>query len=115
MPLQPLSVTLSDGQKIDVLKRFRKKYGDELATVEASVTEILTSIAEAEFMVQYVGEQPEVKDLRARKAELEQFEQRRQYLGKLIERLDGVIPQQPEVHASLAGSSAAGPAARRRY
>ena len=36
MPAQPLAVTLSDGQKIDVLKRFRKKYGDELGLLDAS-------------------------------------------------------------------------------
>jgi hypothetical protein len=106
MPAQPLSVTLSDGQKIDVLKRFRKKYGEELEKIEAQVVEILTALQEADFMVQYVGEQPEVKELRARKSELEAHEARRLYLSKLIDRLDAVIPSQPEIHATLAGSSA---------
>ena len=105
MPALPLSVTLSDGQKIDVLKRFRKKYGEELEKIEEQMVEILTAIQEADFMVQYVGEQPEVKELRVRKTELEAHEARRQYLAKLLDRLDGVIPTQPEIHATLAGSS----------
>jgi hypothetical protein len=106
MPAQPLSVTLSDGQKIDVLKRYRKKYGDELAALDGQEIEILTAIQEADFMTQYVGEQPEVKELRARKTELDVIVARRQYLGKLIDRLDAVIPAQPEVHAPLPNSSA---------
>ena len=106
MPAQPLSVTLSDGQKIDVLKRYRKKYGDELAALDSQEIEILTAIQEADFMTQYVGEQPEVKELRARKTELDVIIARRQYLGKLIDRLDAVIPAQPEVHAPLPNSSA---------
>jgi hypothetical protein len=109
MPAQPLSVTLSDGQKIDVLKRFRRKYGEEIEKIEAQMMEILTAVQEADFMVQYVGEQPEVKELRVRKAELEAHEARRQYLAKLIDRLDAVIPAQPEIHASLVGSSATAP------
>ena len=116
MPAQPLAVTLSDGQKIDVLKRFRKKYGDELTALDAQVTEILTAIQEADFMVQYVGEQPEVKELRARKAELDALEARRIYLGKLLDRLDAVIPAQPEVHAPIPnGSSSAQRPGLRRY
>lgn len=106
MPAQPLSVTLSDGQKIDVLKRYRKKYGDELAALDAQQVEILTALQEADFMTQYVGEQPEVKELRGRKTELDTIEARRQYLGKLIDRLDAVIPAQPDVHAPLPNSSA---------
>ena len=99
MPAQPITVTLTDGQKLDVLKRLRKRYGDEVERVEASVVEILTAVAEAEFLTQYVGEQPEVKELRARKAELETLELRRQYLSKLIDRLDAVTPDQPDVKA----------------
>ncbi len=117
MPAQPLAVVLSDGQKIDVLKRYRKKYADELVTLDSQQTEILTALQEADFMTQYVGEQPEVKELRARKSELEVIEARRQYLGKLIDRLDAVIPAQPNVHAPLPNSSASA-AARpglRRY
>ena len=99
MPAQPITVTLTDGQKLDVLKRLRKRYADEVERVEASVVEILTAVAEAEFLTQYVGEQPEVKELRARKAELETLELRRQYLSKLIDRLDAVTPDQPDVKA----------------
>ena len=117
MPAQPLAVTLSDGQKIDVLKRFRKKYGDELALLDAQQTEILTALQEADFMTQYVGEQPEVKEMRGRKAELDVIEARRQYLGKLIDRLDAVIPAQPDVHAPVPNGSTAGGArpGMRRY
>lgn len=118
MPVQPLHVTLTDGQKIDVLKRFRKRYSDEVEKVEASLVEIMTAISEAEFVSQYVGEQPEVKELRVHKAELDTLEQRRQYLSKLIDRLDSVIPAQPEVHAPLPGGAQAGGGARpglRRY
>lgn len=104
MPIQPITVALSAGQKLDVLKRFRKRYGDEMAELEAKITEILTAVAEGEFMAQYVGEQPEVKELRARKAELEALELRRTYLSKLVERLDGVMPAQAAVHTpALAG------------
>ena len=115
MPLQTLAANLTDGQKIDVLKRFRKKYGEELEKIEADLIEIMTAIAEADFMVQYVGDQPEVKELRSRKAELEALELRRQYLGKIIDRLDAVIPAQPEVHAPVPGSSSGGRAGLRRY
>lgn len=117
MPAQPLAVTLSDGQKIDVLKRFRKKYDDELALLDAQQTEILTALQEADFMTQYVGEQPEVKEMRGRKAELDVIEARRQYLGKLIDRLDAVIPAQPDVHAPVPNGSNAGGArpSMRRY
>jgi hypothetical protein len=97
MPIQPITVALSSGQKVDVMKRFRKRYGDEMEKIEASITEIMTAVAEAEFMAQYVGEQPEVKELRARKTELEALEARRLYLSKLIDRLDGVIPAQHAV------------------
>ena len=114
MPLQTITANLTEGQKIDVLKRFRRKYGEEIEKVEASLVEIMTAIAEADYMVQYVGEQPEVKELRSRKAEIDVLEARRQYLGKLIDRLDAVIPSQPEVHAPLPGA-AGGRSGVRRY
>ncbi len=101
MPLQPLTVTLTDGQKIDALKRFRKLYGDELAQVEVQMTEILTAIAEADHLTQFLGEQPEVKAMKAKQGELAALEQRRAYLGKLLDRLDAVTPPQPEVKAPL--------------
>lgn len=115
MPLQTITANLTDGQKIDVLKRFRRKYGEEIEKVEASLVEIMTAIAEADYMVQYVGEQPEVKELRSRKAEIDVLEARRQYLGKLIDRLDAVIPAQPEVHAPLPGAAGGGRSGVRRY
>ena len=114
MPLQTITANLTEGQKIDVLKRFRRKYGEEIEKVEASLVEIMTAIAEADYMVQYVGEQPEVKELRSRKTEIDVLEARRQYLGKLIDRLDAVIPSQPEVHAPLPGA-AGGRSGVRRY
>ncbi len=96
MPLQPLSATLSDGQKTAVLKRFRARYGDELKAVEAEMQEIMTSMAEADYIAQYLGEQPEVVELRARRADLDAKDKRRQYLFKLLERLDqGASPTRP--------------------
>jgi hypothetical protein len=98
MPLKQLNSALSDGQKVAVLKRFRTKYAEELEKVEIDMQEILVSLAEADFMAQYVGEQPEVVEMRKRKAELDAMEKRRQYLGKIIERLDQCIPEQPQVN-----------------
>ncbi len=94
MPLPPLTVALTDWQKIEVMKRFRLKYGDELTKVESEMQEILTNMAEAEFLGQYLGEQPEVVDLKKRKADLEQLERRRQLLGQIIERLEKYTPPQ---------------------
>jgi hypothetical protein len=82
MPLTPLAVTLSDGQKIAAMKRFRQRYAEELVKLEGSLTEIITNLAEADFLAQYLGEQPET---------------RRQRLGKIIERLDQYTPQQKSV------------------
>ncbi len=97
MPLPPLTVALTDGQKIEVMKRFRLKYGDELTKVETEMQAILTNMAEAEFLGQYLGEQPEVVELKKRKADLEQLERRRQLLGQIIERLDKYTPPQQAV------------------
>jgi hypothetical protein len=97
MPLPPLSVTLTHGQQVEVLKRFRTTYADELAKLEQEMTEILTANAEADFMSKYLGEQPEVKNLRERKDDLETKEKRRQYLGMILERLDAVLPKQAPV------------------
>ncbi len=98
MPLKQLSATLSDGQKLAVLKRFRAKYAEELEKLDVDMQEIMINLAEADFIAQYLGEQPEVAELRAKKAELEAKEKRRQYLGKIIERLDASIPDQPAVN-----------------
>ena len=69
------------------------------------------AIAEAEFLSQYLGEQPEIKELKKRQAEIEVLQQRRLYLGKLIDRLDQYIP--PDKPVSLSSpSGAAGAAAK---
>lgn len=98
MPLPPLQVTLSDGQKIETLKRFRTTYQEELAKVETELTDILTSLAEADFIGAYLGDQPEVIELRARKVDVEKLERRRQHIGQIMERLLQIIPKQAELH-----------------
>ncbi len=97
MPVPPLSVTLSDGQKVEAMKRFRVKYAEELGKLDQDLTDVLTALAEADFLSQYLGEQPEIVDLRKRKVEVEALEKRRQYLSKIIERLDQYTPQQKSV------------------
>ena len=104
MPQPPLAVTLSDWQKIEALKRCRERYQEELGRVESELTDILTACAEADFIAQYLGEQPEVKEMKARKPEAETKEKRRQYLLALIERLDAVIPKQAEIKAPPPGA-----------
>ncbi|MEK7412869.1 MAG: hypothetical protein AAB263_06095 [Planctomycetota bacterium] len=114
----PLTVTLSDGQKLEALKRVRDHYQEELSVVENDLTEILTRCAEADFIAQYLGEQPEIAEMRARKSEAEAKEKRRQYLLKLIDRLSQVIPKQPELKPTLpTGGPAKGGSASglRRY
>lgn len=113
MPQPPLTVALTDWQKIETLKRTREGYQEELTKVEAEITDILTACAEADFLAQYLGDQPEVKEMRAKKPEAEAKEKRRQYLLVLIERLDAVIPKQPEVKPTLAGAGK--PAGIKRY
>jgi len=108
MPLPPLTITLSDGQKLEVLKRYRSTYVEELKKLEGALTEVLTALAEADFLTGYLGEQPEVIELRKRKVETEALERRRQYLGKIIERLDQVIPQQPAVAVPPPNAGGAG-------
>jgi F0F1-type ATP synthase alpha subunit len=114
MPLNPITVTLSDGQKIAAMKRFRQHYAEELTKLEAEMTEIMTNLAEADFLAQYLGEQAEIQELRARKGEVEAKETRRQRLGKIIERLDQYTPQQksvavaPPIQAPADGSAKPG-------
>jgi hypothetical protein len=111
MPLAPLTVTLSDGQKLAALKRFRARYTEELQKLDSDLRDILVSLAEADFLSQYLGEQPEVAEMRARKAEVEVKERRRQYLGVILERLDQSIPQVPAVNLpppNAVGGKAAG-------
>lgn len=97
MPRPPLSVVLSEWQKLEALKRCRQRYQEELERVEATLTDILTACAEADYLAQYLGDQPEIKELRARRGEVEALEKRRQHLIALIERLDAVTPRQSEV------------------
>ncbi len=118
MPLQPLVVQLSEGQQKEAMKRFRAKYTDELTKLEANLTDVLTAIAEAEFLAQYLGEQPEIKELKKRQAEVEVLQQRRLYLGKLIDRLDQYIPPDKPVSVSAptgAAGAAAKPGGIKRY
>lgn len=121
MTLQPLTVTLSDGQKIAALKRLREVYQAQLAVIEAELGESLLAQAEAEFLAPYLGEQPEIKELRLQAADAAAKETRRQYLGKLVERLDQVIPVQQDVlvplptGAPVGGNSGARPGPMRRY
>ena len=57
MPLPPLTTALSNGQKMEVLKRYRHLYAEELAKVEAEVQNLLTAQAEADYMASFIGEQ----------------------------------------------------------
>jgi predicted DNA-binding antitoxin AbrB/MazE fold protein len=94
MPLQPITVELSNGQKLEVLKRFYKRYQDELTDLEDKIRDIKLALAEFEFVVQYLGEQPEVAELKAKQGEMDKLEARRVHIGKLIDRLEGSIPKQ---------------------
>lgn len=105
MPLSPLTVTLSDGQKIEAMKRLRTRYAGQLAEVEEQLVQILTSLQEAEFLSQYVGDQPEIVELRQRQGDCDKLEKRRAYLAALIERLDAYTPKQAEVKPSLGGEA----------
>jgi hypothetical protein len=100
-----MNAALSDGQKIAVLKRFRARYADDLKKLESDLQDILIALTEADLLATYLGEQPEIAELRARKAEADTLERRRQHLGKILERLDQVIPaQQPVVTQPPAGA-----------
>jgi hypothetical protein len=122
MPDEPLTITLTDGQKIETLKRFRVRYAEELVKVEVELMEILTSIAEADFLAQYLGEQPEIIEMRKRKDDADRLHKRRHYLIKIIARLDEYTPQQKPISASAptggagaAGGQAARPGNLKRY
>ncbi len=92
MPLQPITVALTDGQKLEVLKRFRQRYGDELEKVENEIRTIMTAQAEFAFVAAYIGEQAEVTELKQDESEMTRLEARRVHLSKIIERLDSVLP-----------------------
>jgi len=111
MPIEPLVVTLSDGQKVEAMKRFRARYADELVKIEVELTEVLTQVAEAEFLVPYLGEQPELVEQRKRKDEADVLQKRRNYLHKIIARLDEYTPQQKPVTTQAPGGGGA-PATR---
>lgn len=113
MPLTPLTIQLSNGQQVEALKRFREKYGDELEKLESDMRDILTACAEADFIAKYLGDQPEVVELRVRKAELEAKEKRRQYLSMILERIDAVLPKQSPV--SIPAPSGAKASGVKRY
>lgn len=93
MSLPPLEVDLSDGEKLEALKRYRRRYGDELEQIESEMRAIKVNVAEYDFLKQYLGEQPEVKELLDEQGKLEQLEKRRQHVGMLVARLDQVIPK----------------------
>ena len=95
MPLAPLSISLTDWQKLEAIKRFRAKYSDELTETEAKLMALLTAAAEADFLAQYLGEQPELKEARGRKDEIEVLTRRRDYLGQLIDRADRIASSAP--------------------
>lgn len=93
MSLPPINAALSDGEKVEALKRFRRLYGDELTAVEAELRRIHLARSEYEFVKQYIGEQPEVKDLLKEQERIDKLEKRRQHLGMLVGRLDAVLPK----------------------
>ena len=110
MPLPPLTVTLTEGQKVEAMKRFREQYAEDLTKVESELTDILTAIAEADHLTQYLGDQPELKELKKRQGEVEALQARRVYLGKIIERLDQYTPQVKPVAVPSLGGGPAGSA-----
>jgi hypothetical protein len=118
MPTDPLTITLSDGQKVEAMKRFRARYADELSKLEATLTEMLTQVAEAEFLMPYLGEQPELVEQRKRKDEADVLQKRRNYLYKIIARLDEYTPQQKPITTQAPGSGGAQaprPGSMKRY
>jgi hypothetical protein len=116
MPLAPLSVTLTDWQKVEAIKRFRQKYATELTEVEAKLTALLLATAEAEFLMQYLGEQPELKEARSKREETETLSRRRDYLGQVIDRLDHIMPKMQDITAPLpTGAAPARPGGLKRF
>jgi predicted nuclease with TOPRIM domain len=97
MSLEPMQVELTAGQQIETLKRFRQQYQEKLEELERELTELLTANAESEFMAKYLGEQPEVTDLRVEADRIGKLEKRRQHLHMLIGRLDQVTPPQKDI------------------
>ena len=108
MPLEPLQVSLTSGEQIEVLKRFQQQYTEELEKVDGEILEILRGAAEAEFLQQYIGEQPDVVELRGDQAKLAQLQERRNHIGAILDRLAATIPQQQAVEVKA-------PSSMRRY
>ncbi len=108
MPIEPIKVELTAGEQIEVLKRFRQQYADEVDKITGELEVLLRSHAEADFVIQYLGEQPEVLELRSHGEEIQKLEQRRQHLSAIIDRLDQTIPKQGDVAVQA-------PAQMRRY
>lgn len=95
--MEPIEVELSNGQKMEVLKRFRDHYRSELETIESKLRDLMTAQQEADFLQQYIGEQAEVKELRPNEEEVQTLNRRREHIIKIVERLDQVTPEQPDV------------------
>jgi hypothetical protein len=95
--MEAIDVELSNGQKMEVLKRFRDHYRHELETVESKLRDLLTAQKEAEFLQQYIGDQAEVRELRPDPEELQVLGRRREHILKIVERLTQVTPEQPQV------------------
>ena len=73
MALEPIDATLSDWQKIEVIKRFHQTYVEQLETIEKELSALLTRKAEADLMASYIADQPEVVELRPEAAEIEKL------------------------------------------
>ena len=99
--MEPIEVELSNGQKLDVMKRFISAYREQLADIEAELRTLLTSQQEAEFIKQYIGEQAEVTELLPDPEQLATLQRRREHIGKILERLDQYQPEQPQVQLRL--------------
>ncbi len=97
MSIEPLSVALTNGEQLEVLKRFSVSYTEQMETVDAELREKLIANAEADFLAQYIGEQKEVQELRCDPAEIERLEKKRQHISAIIDRLTQVLPAQPDV------------------
>lgn len=93
MAVEPIQVVLTDGQKLEALKRYHQRYSEELEQLDAEVTELRTRLAEYEFLVKFLGEQPEVVELRDQAERVEKLEARRQHVSKLLERLERHLPK----------------------
>lgn len=95
--MDPLQVELSNGQQVEVVKRFLHQYQEELKAVEVRLTALLTAQSESVLLARYLGEQPEVIALRPKPEEVAALEKRRQHLAVLIDRLEKVKPEEKAI------------------